>query len=97
MSEQNLEAFEAEAREIVESAITLLVNKRKDYGPAALKGGRHGIVVRLSDKQARLENLMGITDGSFKLKDAVIGNEKVEDTVRDILNYAILFLMEGKK
>lgn len=94
---QDLNAFEADARKLLEEAITLLVNKRRDYGPNALKGGQHGIAIRLSDKQARLENLLGITDGSFKPRDAVIGDEKIEDTVRDILNYAILFLMEGRK
>jgi len=93
----NIEAFEAEARKLLEEAITLLVNKRKDYGPNALKGGQHGIAIRLSDKQARLENLMGITDGTFKPREAIVGDEKIEDTVRDILNYAILFLMEGRK
>ena len=94
---QNLEAFEAEARKLLEEAITLLVNKRRDYGPNALKGGQHGIAIRLSDKQARLENLLGITDGTFKSREAIIGDEKIEDTVRDILNYSILFLMEGRK
>jgi hypothetical protein len=93
----NIEAFEAEARKLLEEAITLLVNKRRDYGPNALKGGQHGIAIRLSDKQARLENLMGITDGSFKPREAIVGDEKIEDTVRDILNYSILFLMEGRK
>jgi hypothetical protein len=97
MSEQNLDAFEAQAREIVESAIKLLVNKRCDYGPNALKGGQHGIAIRMSDKMGRLENLLGITDGSFKSRDAIIGDEKIEDTIRDILNYSLLFLMEGKK
>jgi hypothetical protein len=97
MSEQNLEAFEAEARAIVESAIQLLVNKRRDYGPNALKGGQPGIAIRMSDKMGRLENLLGITNGTFKTKEAIIGDEKIEDTVKDILNYSLLFLMEGKK
>lgn len=94
---QDLQAFEAEARKLLEEAITLLVNKRRDYGPNSLKGGQIGIAIRLSDKQGRLENLLGITDGTFKTREAIIGDEKVEDTVKDILNYAILFLMEGRK
>jgi len=93
----NIEEFEAEARKIMEEAVTLLVNKRKDYGPNALKGGQHGIAIRLSDKQARLENLMGITDGTFKPRAAIVGDEKIEDTVKDILNYSVLFLLEGRK
>ena len=97
MKKNNLEAFELEARKLTEEAITLLVNKRRDYGADALHGGQVGIVIRLSDKQARLENLLGITDGTFKSKDAIVGDEKVEDTVKDVLNYAILFLMENRK
>ena len=97
MSEQNLEAFEAEAREIAESAIQLLVNKRRDYGNNALKGGIHGIAIRMSDKMGRLENLLGIESGTFKTKEAIIGDEKIEDTLKDLLNYALLGLMEGKK
>lgn len=93
----NLEVFEAEARLLVEDAIQLLINKRRDYGDNALKGGIHGIAIRMSDKMGRLENLMGIADGSFKPKEAIVGDEKIEDTMKDILNYSILFLMEGKK
>jgi hypothetical protein len=93
----NLEAFEAEARKIMEEAITLLVNKRRDYGDNALRGGVHGIAIRLSDKQARLENLLGISDGSFQPKEAVIGNEKIDDTLKDIINYSILALLEMRK
>lgn len=93
----DLKQFEQEARKIMDDAITLLVNKRKDYGNNALRGGVHGIAIRLSDKQARLENLLGISDGTFKSKEAIVGDEKVEDTVRDILNYSVLFFLEGKK
>lgn len=93
----NLEAFEAEARKLMDEAITLLVNKRRDYGENALKGGIHGIAIRMSDKMGRLENLLGIEDSSFKSKEAIVGDEKIEDTMKDLLNYSILFLMEGRK
>ncbi|MGH7974913.1 MAG: hypothetical protein ACREBR_05260 [bacterium] len=93
----NLEQFEADARKYVDEAIALLVSKRRDYGDNALKGGTHGIVIRMSDKMGRLENLMGISDGTFTQKSAVVGNEKIEDTIKDILNYSILFLMESHK
>lgn len=94
----DLKEFEQEAKKIMNDAITLLVNKRRDYGNNALRGGVHGIAIRLSDKQARLENLLGISDGSFKQKEAIVGDEKISDTIRDIINYGILFLLEsGKK
>lgn len=89
--------FEKEARKLIEEVLTLLFNKRKDYGPNALKGGQLGIAIRMGDKMARLENLLGIANETFKPKEAIIGDEKVSDTVRDILNYSILFLLEGKK
>lgn len=93
----DLKKFEAEAKKLMDEALTLLVNKRKDYGPNALKGGVHGIAIRMSDKMARLENLLGIENGTFKSKDAIVGDEKVADTIKDIINYGILFLLEDKK
>ena len=93
----NLETFEAEARKIMEEAITLLVNKRRDYGNNALKGGIPGIAIRMSDKMGRLENLLGIENGSFKSKEAIVGDEKIEDTFRDLINYGVLALLESRK
>lgn len=93
----SLKLFELEAKRFAIEAIKLLVEKRTDYGGDALHGGRMGIAIRMSDKQARLENLLGINDETFKQKEAVVGDEKIEDTVKDILNYCLLFLMEGKK
>lgn len=93
----DIKEFEAEARKLMNEALTLLVNKRRDYGPNALKGGVYGIAIRMSDKIARLENLLGIADGSFKSKDAIVGDEKIEDTFRDLINYGILALLEIRK
>lgn len=93
----NIEVFETEIRKLMDEAITLLVNKRRDYGDNALKGGIHGIAIRMSDKMGRLENLLGIEDGSFKPKEAIVGDEKIEDTFKDIINYGILALLESRK
>jgi hypothetical protein len=97
MKNNNLKQFEQDARKIMNEAITLLVEKRTDYGEDALHGGQIGIVIRMSDKMSRLENLLGISNGTFKQKEAIVGDEKIEDTVKDILNYSLLFLMEGRK
>src|SRR5271157_4366830 len=91
--EKQLQEFGQEARKIVDEAITLLVNKRRDYGNGALKGGQIGIAIRMSDKMGRLENLLGITNGTFKQKEAIVGDETISDTIKDLLNYSILFLM----
>ena len=92
-----IENFEEQAYEILKDSIDLLVRKRKDYGPNALKGGCAGIAIRMGDKMARLENLLGIVDGSMQPKAAIIGDEKTEDTVKDLLNYSILYLMESRR
>lgn len=70
----------------------VLISKQKDYGAKnILDCGELGVVVRLNDKLARLKNLYGITDGSFKQKEA--SNESIEDTLVDIANYATIALM----
>jgi hypothetical protein len=97
MKNNNLKQFEQDARKIMNEVITLLVNKRRDYGDNALRGGQVGIAIRLSDKQARLENLLGISSGTFKQREVIVGDEQIEDTIRDIINYGILFILEGKK
>ena len=72
--------------------------KNRDYGAERdffknfRRHGLYGITVRLSDKLARLDNF--IETGVFAVKD-----EKIEDTVKDIINYAVLFhsLLEDER
>lgn len=52
--------------------------------------GRFGILVRLSDKLARLQSFL--ENGKLKVAD-----ETIEDTVCDIINYAILFQQYEEK
>ena len=73
--------------------IILLDRKHRDYGPLNIAShGAYGVVVRMSDKQARLNNLYR----GGKRRKAV--NESIRDTFRDIGNYSIIAQMceDGK-
>jgi len=67
----------------------LLVSKRNDYGTRNILdtpfGAEKGVLVRLNDKVARLINLL--SEGKEPK------NETLDDTWRDIANYAIIALM----
>jgi hypothetical protein len=63
-----------------------LIRKQKDYGPENIRRfGRQGILVRMHDKVARLENLLAT--------GRVPSNESVEDTYLDIVGYAAIGVM----
>ncbi len=66
--------------------IETLVRKQRDYGHHNIaKFGRDGLLIRVHDKVARLENLVG--NGS----DAQ--NEPIKDTVLDIAGYSVIGIM----
>ena len=63
-----------------------LVRKQKDYGPENIRRfGRQGLMIRLHDKVARLENL----DGGGRGPE----NESVVDTFLDIVGYCAIGIM----
>jgi len=63
-----------------------LCNKQRDYGSENIvRFGHRGLIVRLHDKVARLENLLD----SGRLPE----NEAVEDTYLDIVGYSTIGLM----
>lgn len=65
---------------------TTLVKKQKDYGPRNIeKFGINGIVIRIYDKIARLENLLN--------KNSFAENEPLQDTLLDIVGYSIIAVM----
>jgi len=76
-----------------ERCLPLLQNKGHDYSgdeDALANFRRHGlkgIVVRLGDKYERLNSLV------WKARDAKVAGEKVEDTLIDLVNYALLALL----
>ena len=75
---------------------TVLVRKNTDYGASAFNppalapwvGPKTAILVRMSDKISRLNNLQGAEKPNY---------ESIEDTILDLAGYAILLLVEMQK
>lgn len=70
------------------------ISKNEDYGDSTHKSyrdyGMVSFVVRMQDKLNRIYNL------ACKNSDRKVEDEKVEDTLLDLANYAILALIELK-
>lgn len=65
---------------------SLLASKQHDYGHGNIQSfGLKGVLVRISDKIERLNNL--------KSKKSKAKNESVLDTLRDIVGYCVIALM----
>lgn len=65
-----------------------VVRKQKDYGPENIRRfGRGGLLIRMHDKVARLENLLNI-DGGGKPN-----NESIRDNLMDVVGYACVAIM----
>jgi len=82
--------FERSVRSIFRELEELLLSKHKDYGPlnisASPGGAINGLRVRMHDKLARINNLYD------KPQDQPM-HEPLEDSFKDIANYAIIGLM----
>lgn len=83
-------------RGIFADQFALMVRKQADYGPGNISEfGELGVLVRLSDKLERLKHLLLARDDAgrvvFRPGDPL--NESVDDTYRDVLNYALIALM----
>jgi hypothetical protein len=81
--------FEAEVEKIFNELQALLLSKHKDYGPKNIAdapgGPLNGLRVRMHDKLARINNLVD--------KDINPEHESLEDSFRDMANYAIIGLL----
>lgn len=78
-------------REIVEGMNDLYARKNHDYGNsfAELRQRRNdSVLVRLYDKYLRVETLMTC--------EAKVDDERVEDTLFDLANYAVMELVERR-
>lgn len=74
----------------------ILIRKQKDYGPEnIMKFGVVGIIVRLFDKVARLNNLLLKTHGDVAeaIKSNSVQGESLIDTLIDIVGYCSIALM----
>lgn len=81
--------FQESVEEISHECDNLLISKQRDYGPKnILKFGEYGCLVRASDKIERLINLLDSKQDSE--------NETIEDSWKDLRNYAQIALMLRK-
>ena len=87
-------SFEVAVAQTFQELLDLLMSKHKDYGPKNISdapgGALNGLRVRMHDKLARINNLYGSA-----LKPE---HESLEDSFKDIANYAIigLLVLRGK-
>ena len=69
----------------------IMIRKHQDYGPFNIAnapgGAMNGLIVRMHDKMTRLENLHYNHNGNTP------NYEPIEDTLKDLANYAIIGLM----
>jgi hypothetical protein len=77
---------------IVKECREMAINKNNDYGcDTMLKFMEQGLVIRMYDKMERLVNITNLKH-DIKIKD-----EKIEDTTKDLINYAIYLIMMQRK
>lgn len=83
--------------DILTSIHKMYINKNHDYGDSVHdtyeKYGLVSFLVRMEDKLNRVRNL---SKDDVKITDAKVKDEKIEDTLLDLANYAILAVMELK-
>ena len=81
-------------QEILNQIHTLYINKNHDYGDSVHdtyeKYGLVSSLVRLEDKLNRARTL-------YQKNEIKVTDEKLEDTLLDLANYAILAVLEMKK
>lgn len=81
--------------EICNGIHEMYIKKNADYGDSVgelySKLGDVSFLTRISDKYHRLMNLMCDYDGYMKKE---INYESVDDTIQDLANYCIIWLME---
>lgn len=79
--------------EIVKELHNIYERKNHDYGNSFSilyqKFGLKSVIIRLYDKLLRLETLCE--------KESEVKDESIEDTLKDMANYAIMALIELKK
>lgn len=89
LSDTEPSKFELSLWELTDELADLLLKKHKDYGPKNIAdapgGALNGLRVRIHDKTARINNLV---DSGAKPE-----NESLEDSFKDLANYAIIALM----
>ena len=82
-------SIKREVPQTIDGVHATLVRKQRDYGHENIRRfGRQGLMVRMHDKVARLENLLSSSDGGVKPN-----NESIEDNIMDVIGYAAIGMM----
>ena len=85
--------LETHINNTVDELSKLLISKHKDYGPKNISqapgGAINGLRVRMHDKLARINNLVDTK--------ANPEHESLEDSFKDMANYAIIGLLVMRK
>lgn len=95
----DLQLSEQLSKEFLNECLTnacLFDRKQHDYGSQNIGDfGYDGVVVRLNDKLKRIVNLYKIERAckDTQLSNVKVSDESIEDTLRDIANYAIIAIM----
>jgi len=79
-----------------EDVISTLIRKQKDYGPENIsRFGDIGLLIRMHDKIARLENILSKTGNDFNRAVSVnaVKDETIIDTLIDIIGYSAIAMM----
>ena len=79
---QRVEQFKG----IQNKALELFIKKNADYGDAFAKYGLIGVLMRIEDK---IQRCLSITNSKIVL----VNDEKLEDTLLDLHNYAAMALL----
>lgn len=72
---------------IFEAIVDLVILKNHDYGDAWQRYGIYTPLIRINDKILRIATL---SSG----QQALVADEKIEDTLKDIIGYALLALLK---
>jgi len=84
-----IEVTEEKLRHITEQVIQIVLKKNHDYGNAWQRHD-YSWILRIVDKLYRVETL---ADG----RQALVLNESIEDTLRDVIGYSLLGLLYLRK
>jgi len=79
-----------------DAMIATLIRKQKDYGPENIaRFGNIGLLIRMHDKIARLENIYAKCEWDFNKAIAVnaVSDETIIDTLIDIMGYSAIAIM----
>ena len=86
---RNPTQFEEDVRIVYDELMSILLAKHRDYGARNIAdapgGALNGLRVRIHDKIARINNLLD--------KNREPKYESIEDSFRDLANYAIIALL----